>query len=180
MNDTLISKIGKIQQKDNSTLNEIIEQFAPLLFKLSSKCPNDYDFKTDIVVMFIELLHNLKLPNFKNEAQLIKYIKKTMYYSVLHPQISNSKNNVTETCMSSFSEEQEYRITLLNACYDNYDNIIYEQLRSILSNKEYLVIMHLIFWGYSVKEVSQKLNVSRQNINQTKNRALSKIKISFV
>lgn len=60
--------------------------------------------------------------------------------------------------------------------YDTYQETDFKWLRSILSDREYKVIIFLYYHKLQVKEISLHFNVSESAISQNKKSALNKIK----
>jgi DNA-directed RNA polymerase specialized sigma subunit len=53
-------------------------------------------------------------------------------------------------------------------------------LRRILTNPEFITIKMIFYKGYTVAETANALGITRQAVNQMKNRALKKLKIIFM
>ena len=63
---------------------------------------------------------------------------------------------------------------------DTYENLILDELKSILTTTEYDVIVKIFFEEWSVIELANEYGISRQSVNQTKQRALKKIRQWYV
>lgn len=71
---------------------------------------------------------------------------------------------------------------MLNAALaadDNYDRLLFKDLRRLLTRSEFRVVYLACFKGYSCAAIANNLGVSRQHINQVKHRALLKLKNYF-
>lgn len=60
--------------------------------------------------------------------------------------------------------------------YDNYNILLTLSLNKILNQQEFLVIYTIYFLGYSSADIAQASGISRQAVNQTKVRALKKLR----
>lgn len=51
---------------------------------------------------------------------------------------------------------------------------------SHLTKTEEDVIIRFFFWGDSIGEIAKRMKISRQSVNQTKNRAIKKLKKTYI
>ena len=62
---------------------------------------------------------------------------------------------------------------------DQYDQLIIHDLRKILNENELEIIYALYFGQQTVSEIAQRKNKTRQAVNQTKIKALQKLKTAW-
>ena len=63
---------------------------------------------------------------------------------------------------------------------DTYDKLLFDELKLILTDKEYRVIKKLFLENWQVLDIAKHYGVTRQSVNQTKQRALIKIKKLYI
>ncbi len=61
-------------------------------------------------------------------------------------------------------------------CNDTYDEILIETLKQVLTEKEFSYVYQIVFQGHTAEQVAEKLGISKQAVNQSKNRALNKLR----
>lgn len=172
----LIAKITQVSSGNQQAMLELIEQFDPLLHKYAAKL-NYTDAYFDLRLMFVEMLNDLgknKLQNIDSKL-LIGYIKKAVehaYYKLLYKKHRFDK----DMPFSEISNEQLYMIQTKLSFEDTHDEMFFAELKSVLTKNEYAVIEKIFIKGESVVEIATQYGVSRQSINQTKNRALRKLR----
>lgn len=105
--------------------------------------------------------------NMKNEPILISYLGK----SIRNEYIRLSK------------EKNKYNKVSLNLDINTEDNItevdfdyVSDLLNKCLTEKETSIMTLLFIKGYKVSDVSEVMHISRQAVNQCKNRSLMKLK----
>lgn len=151
----------------------LINKFNPLIKKYSRKL--NYDgADTDLTIHLIEVLKAMPIENtnMKKDKYLLGYIGK----SLRHKYIKLSK----KYC-STYANELELNEEILeisdNMNMESY--IIVKNLLNKLPSLQERVLKDLFMKGYKVSEVAENLNVSRQAVNKTKNRALKNLKKYF-
>lgn len=67
------------------------------------------------------------------------------------------------------------------ASSDNSDDIsAFFPTNNKLSEREQVILRQFFAYGYSIGEIAQQLGISRQAVNQAKNRALGKIRKAYL
>lgn len=59
---------------------------------------------------------------------------------------------------------------------DIYEALLKQDMKTLLTDNEYNILVALYFEQWSVTEIAQRLQKSRQAINQAKNHALDKLR----
>ncbi|MCI8388376.1 MAG: hypothetical protein HFE63_07950 [Clostridiales bacterium] len=59
---------------------------------------------------------------------------------------------------------------------DTYDGILIETLKQVLTEKEFSYAYQIVFEGHTAEQVADKLGISKQAVNQGKNRAFHKLR----
>lgn len=173
----LVNRIIEVQSGSDEACLKLIRQFNPLLKKYARKLSYD-DAYNDLLVEFLSLIKNLNINRLHNHSAgvIVAYISKSMYSSYLH--LSKAKHKYIQKIMplSALSEEEQYYVEVSLSSLDNYDILQILDQEMILNQHEIYIIYMIYFFGFPSSEIAQKLGVSRQSVNQTKVRALKKIK----
>lgn len=168
MSNEILKKVMNYRKGDNESLLKIIEIFNPLLIKYS-KLIDGEDTKQDLIMHLISVINKIKFDN-KNlceDKMIVGYVAKSIRNEYIR--LSRKRNKI-------LLNELELNLDI-EIEYDGFDSE-FEMLDTfkVLSEKE-AYIMKLIYVYYlSVSEVSDYMKISRQAVNQAKNRALNKIK----
>lgn len=168
MNNSIFKRVVSYRKGDNEALLEIIEVFNPLLSKYSRLLDGE-DTRQDLIIHLISVTSKINLHNkeFCKDKVIVSYIAKSIRNEYI--KLSKKKNK-------TILNESELNLDI-EVAYDGFESE-FELLDffKILSEKE-AYIMKLIYVYYlSVSEVSDYMKISRQAVNQAKNRALKKIK----
>ncbi|KYH33284.1 bacteriocin UviA [Clostridium tepidiprofundi DSM 19306] len=164
---SLYELIKKSQMKDNKALMKIIEEFMPIIKKHSRKVRYD-DITNELIIALINAVYNI--PNVITEE---KDIKNYIFKSII-----NEYNRILKNKTKIYNFEVGIELERLGKKDDDVETriLVYEVMDK-LSNLQKEVIEYEFIEGYSESEIAEKLHVSRQAINRTKNRALKKMKL---
>jgi RNA polymerase sigma factor (sigma-70 family) len=175
----LIDDIIKIQDGDNDLTTKLIEKFNPLLKKYTYKLHYE-DAYHDLIADFIEILLGIKAEKIRNKEDgcIFSYLTVCIHscYVKRLIKIKQMRNIIT---YSDLTEKELHYIDTLTSTNDTYIKIDLELLRKVLTYQEYMIIKMIFYEGYSVAETANVNGITRQAINQMKNRALKKLKIVF-
>lgn len=175
----LAEQINMVQNGNNDELVALIEKFDRLLKKYARLLRYE-DALNDLQLDFIVLIKNIRLERLQycNDGVLVNYIVR----AVKNSYISHSKRagavDHTEIGFSDLSEEQMYMVEGQNSVSgtDDFQELMAHIPRGTLTDRETLIIIREFYMGMSSAEISNDLKVSRQSINQTKQKALKKLK----
>lgn len=166
----------KAQRGDKESCYAILEKFERLTKKYSRKLSYE-DAEQDVICYFIELIYTFPLEKFRedDEGKIVVYITKCIYheYVRLLKQIVLQKSEVN---YSSISEEQLHVLELRNSGKDCYEQLFFSELRLNLDEKEWEIIQKVYIEGKTVSQIAKEKGISRQAVNQMKNRALRKLR----
>lgn len=168
MSKKIIGKVKKYRNGDSDSLMEIIDLFNPILIKYSILLDGE-DTKQDLIIHLIKVLNTAKFydENLCEDKLIFSYILK----SIRHEYIRLSKNK-----SKILINEMELNLDI-EVAYDGFENEFeLMDMFKILSEKEVYIIKLIYIYYLSVSEVADYMNISRQAVNQAKNRALKKIK----
>lgn len=168
--------INQSQKGNNEATLSLIENFNPILKKYAYKLFYE-DAYSDLLIDFIELLHNIRLNLIydKSEGSLVSYLVTSIRRSYIKRLIGLEKNQ-RFVRYSDLSEGEVYYVEAAASTYDNYFAFELLDLKHILTNSESRVVNMIYLSCYTVPEIAGILGISRQAVNQTKKRALNKLK----
>lgn len=162
----LRNKIIEIQNGNKRGIYDVLIIFDNILNKYSRSL-NHEDTKQDLSIFLIGLFYKIPIYKFNDERQILSYISKSIKYEYIRLSKINSKKLSNEVYINE-DIEMYYN-------FDSYD-IEFLDLISILNESEKHILNLFFVENFSISEISKLMNVSRQAINQNKNRAIKKLK----
>lgn len=171
-----IDLISKSQEGDKKATLLMIRKFNPLLKKYANKLFYE-DAYNDLLIDFIELLHNINIANLrkKSEGSLVSYMQKSIYRSFLK-RLDAKKESYEMIHFSTLTEGEMYCVEFRFSTCDEYFQNELPDIHQNLSGNEISILEMIYCLGYSSSDVALIKGISRQAVNQTKNRALKKMK----
>lgn len=162
----LRNKIIEIQNGNKDNIYDILIIFDNILNKYSRLLDNE-DTKQDLIIFLIGLFDKIPIYKFNNERQILSYISKSIKYEYIRLSKINSRKLSNEVYINEDTE-----------IYYNFDSSDLEflDLINILNESEKNILKLFFVEDFSISEISKLMNVSRQAINQNKNRAIKKLK----
>ena len=171
------SLIDKLPDEDAAL--QLLDMFEKLLKKYARQLGTE-DAYEDLRLFFFELIIKLKKKDIcsDNDGYIISYIAKSVKNQYIA--MSKKRNAHKEDMFSDISEEQMIYIEHLTATDDIVDISLYFPQDNPLTERE-STILHLLFvCDYSIDDIAHHLKVSRQAVNQSKNRAINKIRAAYL
>lgn len=164
------------QHNDDNSMINLINKFDPLFKKYAWKLYHE-DSYTDIVAFFIELIHSINVKKLTNPSDpgIITYINRAVHNYYCH-KVKEIVRQKQEIVMADLTSEQMHLLQSKSSTTDSINVFAELELEKYLTQKEYIVIYLIFSEGYSAEDIAKIKNQSRQSINQTKKRALEKIK----
>ena len=158
----------------NSAKIALVEQFSPIITKYANKLSYE-DAQQDLIVFFLELLPDIP-ERLNDDAEIISYIAKSIYHQYIKLAKKYFLNAEAEICIENL---QDYIIG------DNALNrveciVLFKDLLSKLNEDCFRIIYLHYIKGYSIKEIADYFQVSRQEVNKSKNIALNILKGELV
>ena len=172
----LIDRIASAQNNKGNTLNELVQDFSPIIKKYAFLLKHE-DAQSDLQLDFIELICNFKTDSFspKEDQYVLAYIEKTMRSAYIKRSKEKARQNHYDY-FEDLTHTQKQLAEKTAATYDRYSELDTAQLKQLLTPCQFEVIYFLYYLDLSVKETGQALGISRQAVNQTKSKALSKLR----
>ena len=176
MGPSLYTCIQKIKHGDQDQMLFLLDTFEPLLKKYAYML-NKEDAYEDLQCYFLSFLKEIRSNNLRTteDGAIITYIVK----AVKNKYIAMSKENASSNCVdyvdgmppsvsAGFERKHNHN--------DLHDALLKRDLRTLLTDNEYRILVALYFEQWSVSEIAQRMHKSRQSVNQAKNHALNKLR----
>ena len=172
----LIDLIRSAQKDDEHAMLQLINRFDKLFQKYGRKLRYE-DAKNDLIVDFIELIKTFDFEKINNtsDGAIVNFLVKSTYrFYLKHLEIFMNKSNM-EVPLCDLDSSQ---VQILERRLAMQDSLSVSELfpKNVLTLKEQKILIAIYQQGRSVSDVAAFLHVSRQNINQIKKRAESKIR----
>ncbi len=163
--------IKKVKEQDMTAFPLVFEEFKRLINFYAAKLHYE-DAASDLTLFLIEMIYSIKLSKFEEDESddIKRYIAvsiKNKYFSLSAGRFNKEKYN------------QDF--------YDGYD-VFYEDflgrifvndsLKS-LNDEQKIIIIYRYIYGYSIADIGQITNLSRQTVNKKKNQALKILREEF-
>lgn len=90
----------------------------------------------------------------------------------------SQKRCAVVNCEASYEDDAELERASYDPTIPKFSNDIemMDFLRRELTNKEWFCVQLIVLQGHTATEVSEKLGITKQAVNQCKNRALKKLR----
>jgi len=174
VNFSLLEIVERAQKGDSEAMMILLNQFEPILNKHAKKLPLDYeDARQEIILAFIELIKIWKLSVLSDNSNgtIIAYITKSMRNSYIRISKKVKLAFVELPLDIEFKQEHQKK----HAISDSYD-FYKEEIMTALSERELLVFRLHYLQDFPIEEIARMLNISRQAVNKTKNKAVDKLR----
>lgn len=175
----LIEMVHSAERGDQDALLRLIEKFDPLIHKYGKKLQYE-DAYEDLLADFIELVRSGRFEQLENtsDGAVVNYTAKSFYRMYLKRLKRMIETKVPVVHVDDMSPLQ-LDATLYRFCIYN-DSRIQEYFPCrILTRKEKAVLICIYEHDMSVAEIAKHFHVTRQNVNQIKKRAISKLRKSL-
>lgn len=173
----LINRILEAQNGSNDATLLLVHKFNPLLKKYAKKLGYE-DAYSDLLVDFLSLIKKMKVHRMHNRSDggIVLYISKSVHTNYLKKSREIYKYINRIRLLSALNKEEQYYVETLLSSSDNHDRLQIVSLKQILNKHELYIINHLFYEGFSSTDIAHQLGISRQAVNQSKLRALKKLK----
>lgn len=170
MNKPLFELIENSQKGDNTAILSIIEKFNPSIKKYSRKLGYD-GADTDLIIDLIKTVKEFKLCsiNLENEGTLVNYLYNSIKYKYI---------DLMRKYIKIYNNETELNLDILeDSCtYEIEDNIYIQTLLNTLPEMQKKIIEDRYIKDLSDSEIANKLHISRQAVNKSRNKALNHLR----
>ena len=166
------------RKENQEAMLEIIEVCQPIIKKYTRLLNYDEDYNSELVLTLITLVKKdmpLDSIHLRNDGAMLNYIKKAIHnkYIVFLKEQRKLRENVVACDQETFIDLFDNKET--NSNDFNYI-LLKEAMNDVLSEKERICIEMIVIRGFTAQYVADTLGVTKQAVNQCKNRALAKLK----
>lgn len=173
MKNQLFSLILMSKEGDRESVLKIIEKFNPIINKYTRILNYDEDCKEDLIVELIEIINKIPTEKLKSDKYIVSYISTSLRNKYIH--ISQKRNKI------SAKEVGEIEFNLIKDENFNIDDkLILNSMLELLTPMERKVIENKYVNGLRDVEIANLSHISRQAVNQSKKRALNKLKKKYL
>ena len=167
--------INESQNGNKESIMELITNFKPLIQKYSRKLHYD-GADTDIIIFILEMIPNVPIHknyNMQNDGYIVSYICNSIRHKFIYLSKKNNKIVLMET---------ELNTDILTSSNDELpeNNVFISCLLDNLTEIQQQIITKIFIQDISENTISKQLNISRQAVNRTKNRALKILKNQLI
>lgn len=167
-NYLLLEKIRKFRNSDDAEFESIYSEFGRLI-ELYVRRLGGEDYYQELMLFLIELLHKIDIDKFAVDDS--DGVKRYITVCITNKYIALSKEkHQTKTQNISLEEAEKFLPFFADEYFEIGDDL------QQLSEKQKKVIIYKYILNYSDAEIAQFLNISRQAVNQIKNRAFTVLK----
>ena len=167
----IYEKLIKAKNGDRYCLEEIIKILDPLISKYSRLLDGE-DTKQALSLHLLIVVNKIPVEYdyLKKDKIIVGYISKSIRNEYIRSKLKNKKD----------SNETELKLDI-GIDSEKFDsNIELLDLFNKLSKKEYKIMKLLYINNLSISEIANLMKISRQAVNQCKNRALNKIRSIYL
>lgn len=169
--DDLFKLINESKNGNEQCVMEVIARFEPLIKKYSRKLKHD-DLNAELRLCLLESILYIpigKSLNLNENQYIISYLNKCIKHKYIY--LSKKIGRILDF-------ETEFNADILFRTYEEYldDAICIKNIMEKISKLQQKVIKEVYFNDISEEQLANELNISRQAVNRTKNRALKKLR----
>jgi len=174
MKNELLESIIEAQKDRNGKLVDLVNRFKPLMNKYAYRLRYEDAF-FDIQLRFIEIILNLNTNRLEalEYAELLTYICACVHNAYISLSKANCQYKELFLPVSEIFEQAEEGV------YDDYKELIFSDVKTVLTDSEFDVVYKHFFTGMKIEDIATQKGVSRQAVNQIKNRAIKKLRKAF-
>ena len=176
--ERLYELIVLARNENQEAMLEIIKVCQPIIKKYTRLLNYDEDYNSELVLTLITLVKKdmpLDSIRLRSDGAMLNYIKKAIHnkYIVFLKEQRKLRENVVACDQETFIDLFDNKET--NSNDFNYI-LLKEAMNDVLSEKERICIEMIVIRGFTAQYVADTLGVTKQAVNQCKNRALAKLK----
>lgn len=172
----IIDDIRSGQCGNQQAVLDLISKFSPALKKYARKLETE-DAYYDLQAEFLELILHLNCDKLRetSDGAMVQYLSQSIY----HAYIKLLRHLIDNKTPMISTDELTDGILYRNAMIHEPQYSLFDIPSTLLAPQEADAFYHICILGYSAAELAKKRVVSRQSINQSKRRALSKLRHFF-
>lgn len=169
----IIDDICNGQRGDQEAILNLVNKFSPTLKKYARRLGTE-DGYYDLEVEFLDVLLHLDCNKLREtgDGAMVMYLSRSIYHAYIKLLRHLIDNKVPTGSVDELTDNILYQNSLIHEA--DYSTLFLPE--NLLTSQEKEAFYRICILGYSAAEVARKTGVSRQNINQAKQRALSKLR----
>lgn len=167
----IIDDIRKSQSGDDAATLGLVEKFGPVLKKYAWKLETE-DAYYDLQLDFLDLIYHIDLAALKttSDGAMVQYLVKSIY----HAYVKALRKIIDNKCYVS-ADELPDELLYKNGTTTYSEVVPFDIPRGFLTPLEEKTFWFVCIAGYSSAELAKSNGVSRQSVNQAKQRAIKKL-----
>lgn len=170
---SLIDIIIKAQKGDEHSMIDIITLFDPKINKCSRQL-NYSEARTDMIISLVEIIKSVDFYSLKNrgDGTIIKYISNAL---------ERKKIDLFYKYVKGEKQEKELNLDIMGESFQGNieDKLLIYKMFKLLSHEQKEILKRKYYYGFSEQEIAEQLHISRQAVNQAKNRAFKRLRKIF-
>ena len=172
----IIDDIRSGQRGNQQAVLNLVRKFSPALKKYARKLETE-DAYYDLQAEFLELILHLNCDKLRetSDGAMVQYLSRSIYHAYIKLLRHLIDNKVPMISTDELTDSILYRNAII---YEPHHSLIHIPA-TLLTQQEADAFHQICLLGYSAAELAQKRGVSRQSVNQSKRRALSKLRRFF-
>lgn len=165
--------VTNAQTGNHDAMLQLITRFQPLLKKYA-RILNYEDSYNDLVLLFIETIHVIKISTIKNKSEgaIVNYIARSVYHSYCKLVEQAIALRTSPYSLDELSRQQVYS----SDAYHSPESEALEFPKNLLTPYEEQILRLIYERDVPISKIAQKNHISRQAINQVKLRAECKLR----
>lgn len=174
----LCETIRLAQDRDDNAMLLLINRFDPLLRKHARHLKGEYEEAyAGLVADFTESIYSLRMERMqkRGDGSFVNYFAAAIYHAYAR-RLRYQIKQIPETVVSNLTEAEQAVFNLKATTTDTYFQSDILGYVEILTDREIFILRQIYAEDISIAEIAAELGVSRQTVNQTKNRALHKLR----
>lgn len=165
MRDEIYENIIKAKSREYDSMERIINCFEPQINKYA-RLLNGEDTRQELIIYLIKVINTIPINEERrwHDKAVLSYISKSVKNEYI--KISKRENNINKVELDLCNElESEYF----------EEDFSFIELFKELTEKESYIIKLIYIYGFSVTEIVQTMQITRQAVNKSKNNGLRKL-----
>lgn len=160
--------IERVRNQDMSAFSDLFDGFKRLINYYAAKLSYE-DAANELTLFFIELLYSIKLSKFSDDGsdEIRRYIAVSLKNEYIALSMKKAKSCKLENdfyeSYGAFSE-------------NSLENLVLSDILKLLNANDKKIIIYRYLYGYSIAEIADLMDISRQAVNKRKNNALNILK----
>lgn len=169
----IIDDICSGQRGDQQAMLNLVRKFSPALKKYAKRLGTE-DGYYDLEAEFLEIILHLDCSRLREtgDGAMVKYLSRSIYHAYVKLLRYLVDTKIPTVSVDELTDSILYQNDLI--CETSQTKLYVPA--ALLTPQEADVFRQICILGYSAAELARKYDVSRQSINQAKQRALAKLR----